>query len=77
MTQFWRLFTSAYVQDFVDSLSIPTSDELAEMFIGSNFDEVLNSYREEASNLMEQIPTFQQVYEKVRNSTIDQLEKNK
>ncbi len=77
MTQFWRLFTSAYVQDFVDSLSIPTSDELAEMFIGSNFDEVLNSYKKEASNLLEQIPTFQQVYEKVRNSTIDQLEKNK
>ncbi len=77
MTKFWRLFTSTYVQDFVDSLSMPTSDELAEIFIGSNFDDVLNSYKNEASKLFEQIPTFQQIYGKVRNSTIDQLEKNK
>ncbi len=77
MTKFWRLFTSTYVQDFVDSLSITTSDELAEIFIGSNFDDVLNSYKNEASKLFEQIPTFQQIYGKVRNSTIDQLEKNK
>ena len=77
MTQFWRLFTSTYVQEFVDSLSIPTSDELVEMFIGSNFDNVFTRYKSEVSNFFEQIPTFQQVYEKVRNSTIDQLEKNK
>ncbi len=50
MTQFWRLFTSAYVQDFVESLSMPTTNDLAEMFIGSNFDEVLNSYQKEAEN---------------------------
>ena len=77
MTQFWRLFTSAYVQDFVDTVSIPTSDELVGMFIGNNFDEVLKSYQQNAINLFEQIPTFQQLYETVKKSTVDQLEKNK
>ncbi len=77
MTQFWRLFTSAYVQDFVDSVSIPTSDELVEMFIGNGFDDVLKSYKDEIANVIEQMPTFKQFYDGVKQSTIDQLEKNK
>ncbi len=55
MTQFWRLFTSVYVQDFIDSISIPTSDELIEMFIGSDFDDVLQSYKKEATNFLKKI----------------------
>ncbi len=33
MAKFWRLFTSDYVQNFVDSVSIPTSDELAKSYV--------------------------------------------
>ncbi len=42
MTQFWRLFTSDYVQEFVDSVSMPTSDELVETY-KSQFDKGLKS----------------------------------
>ena len=62
MTQFWRLFTSAYVQDFVDSVSMPTSSQLIEMFIGSDFNDVLKSNMQEVIELFEQMPTLQQLY---------------
>ncbi len=77
MTQFWRLFTSDYVQDFVDRVSMPTSDELLEMFGGSQFEEVLENYRRDMSDMLEQIPSFEEIYVKVKSSIIDQLEKNK
>ena len=45
MTKFWRLFTSDYVQDFVDSVSIPTSRELAEPYT-SHFDREIRIHKQ-------------------------------
>ncbi len=44
MTQLWRLFTSDYVQDFVDSVSMPTSDEWVRTY-KSQFEKGLASFR--------------------------------
>ena len=44
MTQFWRLFTSDYVQEFVDTVSMPTSDELVRTY-KSQFEKGLASFR--------------------------------
>ena len=57
MTQFWRLFASDYVQEFVDSVSMPTVDEILEMY-RSPFEKELKGYRENIENLLQQIPTF-------------------
>ena len=77
MTKFWRLFTSDYLQEFIDSVSIPTGDELTDMFLGTDFDNVLKNYKEEVLSMLEQIPSFKQLFELVKESTFDQLEKNK
>ncbi len=45
MTNFWRLFTSDYVQDFVDSISIPTSAEVIEAYT-SEMDKELKIHKE-------------------------------
>ena len=50
MTQFWRLFTSDYVQDFLDSVSIPTSEELVEAYT-RQFDKELTIHKEKLKNL--------------------------
>ncbi len=76
MTKFWRLFTSAYVQEFVDSISMPTSDELVGIFIGNNFDEVLKSNQQTLINLFAQVPTFKEIFETIKKATMAQLEKN-
>ena len=73
MTQFWRLFTSSYVQEFVDSVSMPTSSQLVEMFVGSDFNDVLQSNMQEVIELFERIPTFQEMYNDVKKTTVDQL----
>ena len=73
MTQFWRLFTSAYVQDLVDSASMPTSSQLVEMFVGSDFNDVFESNVQEVIDLFVQIPTIQQLYKEVKKTTFDQL----
>ncbi len=49
MTKFWRLFTSDYVQDFLDSASIPTFDELVEPY-KREFDRDLKTYKENIKN---------------------------
>ncbi|AAQ00554.1 putative protein family PM-25 [Prochlorococcus sp. SS52] len=49
MTKFWRLFTSDYVQDFVDTVSIPTGDELIESYT-SHLDKELKIHKEKISN---------------------------
>ena len=73
MTQFWRLFTSIYVQNFVDSVSMPTSTQLLEMFLGHDFNDVLKSNMQEVIDLFEQIPSFQKLYKDVKETTVDQL----
>ena len=70
MNQFWRLFTSNYVQDLVDSVSIPTTDEFVETVKGSQFDNGINSYKEKISNFFQAIPTFQQFIERVKDPTV-------
>ncbi len=76
MTTFWRLFISAYVQDFIDSVSIPTSDHIIEIFIGSDFENVFNSHKKQISSLLEQIPSAQEIFSSLKESTIVQLKKN-
>ena len=76
MTQFWRLFVSSYVQEFIDSVSIPTSEQLVEMFIGSDFDQVLNNHKKEAMALFEKIPSVQEFFTILKESAVDQLKKN-
>ena len=49
MTNFWRLFTSDYVQDFVDSASIPTFDEFVETY-KSQFDKEVKAHKEKIKN---------------------------
>ncbi len=51
MSQFWRLFTSDYVQDFVDSVSIPTSDEVVETYT-SQFQKGLDSHKQIMGNFL-------------------------
>ncbi len=57
MTKFWRLFASDYVQEFVDSLSKTTVDEIVKTF-KSQFNEEINWHRQNLDNLLEQMPTF-------------------
>ena len=49
MTQFWRLFTSDHVQDFVDSASIPTFDELVGIY-KTSFDKEIKVHKEKMKN---------------------------
>jgi len=74
MTQFWRLFTSDYVQDFVDSKPIPTKDEIVETY-ASQFNKVLKIHKQKVSNFFQKLPTFEQFIAIVKDPTILQLEK--
>ncbi len=74
MTQFWRLFTSDYVQDFVDSKPIPTKDEVVETYT-SQFNKVLKIHKQKVSNFFQKLPTFEQFIAIVKDPTILQLEK--
>ncbi|WP_269623443.1 hypothetical protein [Prochlorococcus marinus] len=56
MTQFWRLFTSDYVQDFVDSVSIPTMEELIGDY-RTQFDKEYKAHQQNIIKLLQQIPT--------------------
>ncbi len=49
MTQFWRLFTSDYVQNFVDTVSMPTSDELVETY-RTQLDKGLEGHKQRIAN---------------------------
>ena len=69
MNQFWRLFTSDYVQDLVDSVSIPTTVDFVETVKGNQFDNGLNRYKENISSFFQAIPTFQQFIERVKDPT--------
>ena len=51
MTQFWRLFTSDYLQDFLDSASIPTMDELVKAY-SSQFDKEIEVHKTNIRNLL-------------------------
>ena len=42
--------------------------DLMQQLIGSDFDDVVQSFKQDAINLVEQIPTFQQIYENVKKS---------
>ena len=57
MTKFWRLFTSDYVQEFLDSVSIPTVDEILGTY-NSHFEKELKGYKQNIGNLIRQISTF-------------------
>ena len=74
MTQFWRLFTSDYVQDFVDSKPIPTKDEIVETYT-SQFNKVLTPHKQKVVNFFQKLPTFEQFIAIVKDPTILQLEK--
>ncbi|KGG14157.1 MULTISPECIES: hypothetical protein [Prochlorococcus] len=50
MNQFWRLFTSDYVQDFVDSVTIPTSYDLVESY-RKQFDNEVKVHQENIASL--------------------------
>ncbi len=51
MTQFWRLFTSDYLQDFLDSVSIPTIDELVKAY-SSQIDKEIQIHKTKIRNLL-------------------------
>ena len=74
MTQFWRLFTSDYVQDLVDSKPIPTKDEIVETYT-SQFNKVLNPHKQKVANFFQKLPTFGQFIAIVKDPTILQGEK--
>ena len=74
MTKFWRLFTSDYVQDFVDSKPIPTKEEIAETYT-SQFNKVLQPHKQKLANFFQKLPTFEQFIAIVKDPTILQLEK--
>ena len=74
MTQFWRLFTSDYVQDFVDSKPIPTKEEIAETYT-SQFNKVLKPHAQKVKNFFQKLPTFEQFIAIVKDPTILQLDK--
>ncbi len=74
MTQFWRLFTSDYVQDFVDSKPIPTKDEIVETYT-SQFNKVLKTHTQKVTNFFQKLPTFEQFIAIVKDPTILQVEK--
>ena len=57
MTQFWRLFTSDYVQEFVDSMSMPTIDDILDAY-RSEFEKELKGHRQNIENLFQKIPSF-------------------
>ena len=57
MTHFWRLFASDYVQEFVDTVSMPTVDEIVESY-SSQFLKELTVHRQNLGKLLEKIPTF-------------------
>ena len=69
MTQFWRLFTSDYVQDFVDSNPIPTKDEIVETYT-SQFNKVLKIHTQKVTNFFQKLPTFDQFVAIVKDPTI-------
>ncbi len=69
MTQFWRLFTSDYIQDFVDSKPIPTKDELVETYT-SQFDKVLDIHKRKVNNFFQKVPSFQQFIAIVKNPAL-------
>ena len=50
MTKFWRLFTSDYLQDFIDTASIPSSEELVETY-RSQFDKGIKIHKEKITSL--------------------------
>ena len=75
MTQFWRLFTSDYVQDFVDSKPIPTKDEVVETYT-SQFNKVLEIHKQKVSNFFQKLPTFDQFIAIVKDPTILRLEES-
>ena len=52
---------------------MPTSSQLVEMFVGSDFNDVLQSNMQEVIELFERIPTFQELYNDVKKTTVDQL----
>ncbi len=74
MTQFWRLFTSDYVQDFVDSKPIPTKDEIAETYT-SQFNKVLNPHKQKVANFFQKLPSFKQFIAIVKDPTLLQVKK--
>ncbi len=74
MTQFWRLFTSDYVQDFVDSKPMPTKDEIVETYT-NQFNKVLTPHKQKVVNFFKKLPTFKQFIAIVKDPTILQLEK--
>ncbi len=57
MTKFWRLFASDYVQDFVDSLSMPTFDEIVEAY-RDELSKELKGHRKNIENLIQGMPTL-------------------
>ena len=69
MTQFWRLFTSDYVQDFVDSKPIPTKDEIVKTY-ATQFNKVLKIHKQKVSNFFQKLPTFEQFIEIVKEPAI-------
>ncbi len=75
MTQFWRLFTSDYIQDLVDSKPIPTKDEIVETYT-TQFTKVLTPHKQRAANFFQKLPTFKQFIAIVKNPGILRLEKD-
>ena len=73
MNQFWRLFTSDYVQDFVDSKPIPSKDEVVETYT-SQFNKVLKPHKQKVANFFQKLPTFAQFIAIVKDPTILQQE---
>ena len=69
MTKFWRLFTSDYVQNFVDSKPIPTKDEIVETYT-SQFNKVINPHKQKLANFFQKLPTFDQFLAIVKDPTI-------
>ena len=75
MTKFWRLFTSDYVQDLVDSKPIPTKDEIVETYT-NQFTKVLNPHKQKVANFFQKLPTFQQFIAIVKDPGILRHEKD-